>query len=1538
MPPSAQELLLILKARDDASKVIHGVGGTLQQFGEQAVKLGSKLTLGITTPLALIGRQAITVAGDFEAAMNVLSISARSSGTALEELNRAAIRVGADTELIGIDAMQAADAMTNFYKAGLTTADIFGGEGGLNSYLEEGASLTGALRAAVDLAAASELDLGQASDVVAIAMATFGLQAEEATRITDAFVRAADASVTSVPELTEALSAVGPTAAAFGWTLEDLNTALAILSERGIRGSEAGTNLKSMMTNLMRPTDDVAATLQELGVALYDSNGQMVDLRSIISQLEQSMAGMTEEQRNMAVQTLAGTYGMKAMQTLLAEGAAGWDAMTAAVESAASTQEVAAARTQGFSAAMEQLHGAVQTFLIQAATPLMSRFVTPFIQQITAILGKAIDLDPKIIALGVGFLGLLAAAGPVVTAIGALATIIGALVSPVGLVVAGIVALTAAFVQANGGIGPTIEKLKTLATALQEGIQPALQKLRDLWDAVWPHIHELTTRVVQDITEFVKPLIADMAAFFERQMGKIKAWVDENWPLIEQTIITVLTAIQTAWEAVWPYLEQVLGGVWEGIKILVSGALDVVLGLIKAAMQLINGDWEGAWETFKGVLTTIWETVVGLVENWLNTILGLFGTDLAKLGSDIAKFFTELPAKVDGWLSEMINAISGWANEMIDAGIQLIAGFIEGIKQKALDVANAAEDVVQAAINGVKNLLGIHSPSTVFAEIGLNTMLGLAEGLSEGQRAVLNELANIIQGIAAGITDMMAAITAASSWQPVESLTGQMENLMARVSELVGAVGTLSAIHRLDNVRPAAEWAQRVQEMVGLIRPAIESIIALTNMPAIRSLETQLDWFTGRLNEVVDWISALATSFEAEAIGRAVVFADAVGVVVGLIAPAVDALVALAEYDGATYSAAASQQMALNLSDTLENFVYLAGIWEQEAVDAAAAFADSARAVADLIRPAVDALIALATYDASTYSAAASQQFALNLSDTLENIVYIARLWEQEAVDAAATFAESASRVVSVVRPAVEALAALATYEVVMDLPTLILGFSTQLYQLVKALNVLSLGFKTEATQAAGTLYAAVQQVVGVVKPAVDALAALMLYEIVWDMPDRVHAFATQLYYLVTALNTLSLGFSVEATQSAATLYAAINSIVGVVKPGIDAVMALADYEPVQLLETQLDWFVTQLLTVVDWLQAAASDYETEGYTAAGAFYQAAGQIVAIVKPGIDALTALFDYRPVEELPATLARFTGQLFYLLDELNRLASGYEVEGYAAAAAFFQAASEIIGIVKPGVDALAALAEYKLVADLRGKFNNFAAQLSYVLQKLNTLAADYNVSVSEDAVLFYTSVEQLIKVLKPALDGLGQLFEYEGGDVKAKFGVFRTDLATLLTEMGKAAADLAGAGVSNAKLFQFACEDITDAFLIGLSALGTLESSTAGASAAAALHAFAEAAKTAMQAAAGHVQAGLDNILRTLTAYRSRIYEAGVALGQSLQAGLTAGSLSVPFTPPAPAPTGGATNVTNIYNLNANYAQTESEASLSDTVVMLQMATS
>jgi len=293
--------------------------GKMKQAGARLTSTGKTLSM-MSLPLLGIGTAAAKVATDFESQMAVLEVAARNAGTPIEDLRKAAIRAGADTSLLGISASEAGEAITNFYKAGMTTADVFGD---LQGYLEGTAEVTGAFRAAVDLAAASDLNLAQASDAVAITMATFGMNAEQAAQIANSFVGAADASVAEVGELVEAMVNVGPTAAQFGWSLNDVNTALAILSERGIRGAEAGTALKSMMTNLMRPTDDVTLTLEQLNVKLYDTSGAMHSLPEIISQLAQGMAGMSEEQKNLAIQTLAGTYGMKAMNTLMSEGVGG---------------------------------------------------------------------------------------------------------------------------------------------------------------------------------------------------------------------------------------------------------------------------------------------------------------------------------------------------------------------------------------------------------------------------------------------------------------------------------------------------------------------------------------------------------------------------------------------------------------------------------------------------------------------------------------------------------------------------------------------------------------------------------------------------------------------------------------------------------------------------------------------------------------------------------------------------------------------------------------------------------------------------------------------------------------------------------------------------------------------------------------------------------------------------------------------------------------------------------------------------------------
>lgn len=209
-----------------ASRGISGLQGAVRAGLAAAATAGAVAVGALGAGLVVAANKA----GDFEAQINILSVAARQSGTSMDDLRAAAMAVGSDVSLVGISSAEAADAMTGFYKAGMTTTDIMGD---LQGYLAGTTPLTGALRAAIDLAAASELDLAASSDLVTVAMNTFGLSAGDAAGIANTLVGAADASVASVGGLGEALQNVGPVAAAMGMSLDETSIALALLSKIG---------------------------------------------------------------------------------------------------------------------------------------------------------------------------------------------------------------------------------------------------------------------------------------------------------------------------------------------------------------------------------------------------------------------------------------------------------------------------------------------------------------------------------------------------------------------------------------------------------------------------------------------------------------------------------------------------------------------------------------------------------------------------------------------------------------------------------------------------------------------------------------------------------------------------------------------------------------------------------------------------------------------------------------------------------------------------------------------------------------------------------------------------------------------------------------------------------------------------------------------------------------------------------------------------------------------------------------------------------
>jgi len=607
------KLDIIVNAKDNASRVLGGLGRTLGGLGKVAgigFGVAAAAAVGAGVVITKVTKDAIRVATDFESQMSILAIAAKSSGLAFDGLEAAALKVGGDISLIGVSASGSADAMTGLYKAGLTTTEIFGD---LDGYMAGTAKLGGALRASIDLAAASELDMVQASDLAAIALSTFGgelkTEEERAEFVNSAMnnmVKAADASVASVSDLAGALSVIGPTASAFGFSFEEMNNALALLSTRGIKGAEAGTSLKSMLTNMMRPTAKTVGAMNELGISLYDSEGNMRSLSNIVGQFTTSMAGMTEEQKNAYVQQIAGTYGMKALQTLMAEGVEGWDAMAKATANASGIEEQAAAKANTLAGAQEALAGALETLKITASKELLpiltdltrwaAEMVTKYGPTVVAVVGNIAEAFR-------GFIGFLSGEDEYADWFVDLVEKLPGWLQP-------IVGLIGQLIAGGFSFG---DMLPPEALVLWESFQRLLDTLGAWWDVNGPAIMESARQLGRVLKEAFMELAERVLPWLAEKLDQFGVWWTENGPLIVAFVDNVAKAIAI--------MALVVSNMW----IFVKPVLDLLLGHIaliaKMIMQLATGDWAGAWQTMQDTVSNAWNFIQGVIETAIAVIM-----------------------------------------------------------------------------------------------------------------------------------------------------------------------------------------------------------------------------------------------------------------------------------------------------------------------------------------------------------------------------------------------------------------------------------------------------------------------------------------------------------------------------------------------------------------------------------------------------------------------------------------------------------------------------------------------------------------------------------------------------------------------------------------------------------------------------------------------------------------------------------------------------------------------------------------------------
>jgi TP901 family phage tail tape measure protein len=370
-------------------------GASLKTAGDKLQSAGQTLSIGLTAPLLILGKQIADIGFSYERSMNSFQAVTRASA---EEMRRAAAvaeKLGADMTLPATSAADAANALTALAKSGLSASESMD-----------------AAKGVLQLAAAATIDEARAAEIAGNALNVFGLAASESGRVADLLAGASAAASGEITDMASAMQQSGSSAAALGIPIEDLVTSIGLMAKNGILGSDAGTSLKTMMASLTPSTKEAAGAMKALGIDAFDAKGNFVGLEAVIAQAAPALAKMTVEQRAFAIEAAFGSDAQRAANIILGEGVQKFNDMASAVGQSGAAADLAAAKTKGLS-------GAWDGFISQLETAGLKVFqqVSPMLENVVRGLADMASgfstLNPAVVKFGLAATALVGSAGPI---------------------------------------------------------------------------------------------------------------------------------------------------------------------------------------------------------------------------------------------------------------------------------------------------------------------------------------------------------------------------------------------------------------------------------------------------------------------------------------------------------------------------------------------------------------------------------------------------------------------------------------------------------------------------------------------------------------------------------------------------------------------------------------------------------------------------------------------------------------------------------------------------------------------------------------------------------------------------------------------------------------------------------------------------------------------------------------------------------------------------------------------------------------------
>lgn len=776
---------------------------------------GAAMTKYITTPLIGVGVAAAKVGGDFEAQMSRVKAISGATGDTFEQMKQQAIDLGAKTVF---SAKESAAGMENLASAGFSAQEIMKAMPGL-----------------LDLAAVSGGDVALASENTATALRGFGLEASEAGHVADVFARAAADTNAEVGDMGEALKYVAPVANSMGISLEETAAAIGIMSDAGIKGSQAGTTLRGALSRLARPTKAMQDTMDNLGVSFYDADGKMKPLKTQVELLKKAFEGLTPEQQQNALVTLYGQESLSGMMALIDKGPDTLGKLTKSLkDSDGAADDMARTMQDNMNSSIEQMFGAFESAAIviqkilapsikkvaDAISGLVEKFVSApeSTQRLVVAIGAiAIAIGPVLYALGmlvkafqtmkVG-LGVL---GNGISLFKKLGSAIGFLTSPVGLVIAAVALLVVGFIYLwntsedfrNFWIG-LWEGIKSAVSSAVEWIQNAWKSTGEWFNNLWKSIKEGADNVWTTIQEapgkaadWIKNKWTETKEFFSSIWDGIKEAASSAWEGIVNILAPYVIAIKNVFQPMidfftnlWSQIGSIAGSAWEIIKTAVMGPILLLIDLITGNFNQLKEDASMLWTTLttniQNIITTFVDIVVGYYTALKDTVINIWNV-LTSTIKDVWNSFTT-------WIKETTNNIvnsikQGW-NNLKQGTIDLFNNMIQGAK----DLWNSFKAWFINLVIGTKD--NIIQGWENLKQGTIDTFNNLVNGAQEAWDNLVNAVSDTVDRVTGWFNNLKNIDLLAAGKAIMDSFLEGLQNAWKSVQDFVGGIGDWIREHK----------------------------------------------------------------------------------------------------------------------------------------------------------------------------------------------------------------------------------------------------------------------------------------------------------------------------------------------------------------------------------------------------------------------------------------------------------------------------------------------------------------------------------------------------------------------------------------------------------------------------------------------------------------------------------------------------------------------------------------------------------------------